>query len=83
MFPITTVDTVSTDRSRRLEGYRGWATRLAAPALRPRTPTSSSCPAGRVAATRPPAPMPTTRPAPSRGTARCFVPSSGAEPRGP
>ena len=27
MFPITTVDTVSADRSRRLEGYRGWSRR--------------------------------------------------------
>ena len=27
MFPTTTVDTVSTDRSRRLEGYRGWSRR--------------------------------------------------------
>ena len=27
MFPTTTVDTVSADRSRRLEGYRGWSRR--------------------------------------------------------
>ena len=27
MFPITTVDTVYADRSRRLEGYRGWSRR--------------------------------------------------------
>ena len=27
MFPITTVEIVSADRSRRLEGYRGWSRR--------------------------------------------------------
>ncbi|MEP6649821.1 MAG: hypothetical protein ABJA74_07885 [Lapillicoccus sp.] len=27
MFPITTVDIVSAERSRRLEGYRGWSRR--------------------------------------------------------
>ena len=32
MFPITTVDTVSADRSRRLEGYRGWSHRRHQPA---------------------------------------------------
>ena len=32
MFPMTTVDTVSADRSRRLEGYRGWSHRRHQPA---------------------------------------------------